>query len=252
MLLHTFSKVSATLRVVNPRTPVRFTRCIACQRRVAPSRRQKASAHVGCIGLESSQECSYAEGCLPEGRCTIHRMEREDLAAAATLLMRCFGFKGKLKLSDIEEFLEQLMDDHDDIAFLVTRLTNPHDESLLARGRRARVIGIAVIDFHGSSRQFLYSLQPPDNDPYISNMAVDPRFRRRGVALGLLVAAARLCEASGYERMFLHIQAGDSAAEALYLKAGFQICKMEPRSLVQRLQNTEPRKLLMQPLAIEM
>ena len=71
---------------------------------------------------------------------------------------------------------------------------------------------------------------------------------RRGVASGLLKAAAQLCQQSGYARMFLHIQAGDSAAEALYLKSGFQICKTEPRSLVQRLQSTEPRKLLVQSL----
>ena len=69
--------------------------------------------------------------------------------------------------------------------------------------------------------------------------------------MGLLVAAARLCRTGGYERMFLHIQAGDGAAEALYLKAGFEICKIEPRSLVQRLQNTEPRKLLMQTLSMQ-
>ncbi|KAK9868894.1 hypothetical protein WJX84_007733 [Apatococcus fuscideae] len=203
---------------------------------------------VACAGVETTELCSYAEGCLPEGHCSIHRMQHADLGGASTLLMRCFGQLGKLRLSDIEGLLAELLDEHEDIAFLVTRLTNPHDEALLPPGRESRVIGVAVIDFHGSSRQYLYSLQPPKDDPYISNMAVDPRFRRRGVASGLLAAASALCERQACNRIFLHIQAGASEAEALYLKAGFTVCKTEPPSLVQRLQGTEPRKLLMQPL----
>ena len=58
-------------------------------------------------------------------------------------------------------------------------------------------------------------------DAEILTLAIDPEFRRQGLALTLTEAAARLAETLGARSLFLEVAADNPAAIALYAGAGF-------------------------------
>ena len=62
---------------------------------------------------------------------------------------------------------------------------------------------------------------PPLGACYLSNMAVDPDFQRRGHARALLAAAVEEAQSQGFSVMSLHVDRGDPAATALYRSSGF-------------------------------
>jgi ribosomal protein S18 acetylase RimI-like enzyme len=64
---------------------------------------------------------------------------------------------------------------------------------------------------------------------YLSNVAVAPGARRRGAAAALVAAAERLAGRWGYGELFLHVDAGNDPARALYAKARYAEA---PRSLL--------------------
>ncbi len=58
-------------------------------------------------------------------------------------------------------------------------------------------------------------------EAYITNIAVLPGYRRRGIAEALLNAAARGAEERGCEFITLEVRVSNSPATALYEKCGF-------------------------------
>lgn len=52
------------------------------------------------------------------------------------------------------------------------------DPSLLPPGKPSRLVGVVSLSFSDSGREDFRSLAPPAQQPYLSNMAVDPKFRR--------------------------------------------------------------------------
>ena len=52
------------------------------------------------------------------------------------------------------------------------------DESPLPRGKPWRLVGAAGLSWHRDTREAFPTLQPPDEAGYLSNIAIDPRFRR--------------------------------------------------------------------------
>jgi ribosomal protein S18 acetylase RimI-like enzyme len=70
--------------------------------------------------------------------------------------------------------------------------------------------GYAVLLYRkGAKRARLYSI------------AVDPRFRRRGVGESLIAAAARSARARGADRLRLELRPSNASAMRLYERAGF-------------------------------
>lgn len=59
--------------------------------------------------------------------------------------------------------------------------------------------------------------------PVISNLAVHPAHRRRGVGRALLAAAEAFAAAHGAERVLLDVRADNEAAVALYATAGYRV-----------------------------
>jgi ribosomal-protein-alanine N-acetyltransferase len=57
---------------------------------------------------------------------------------------------------------------------------------------------------------------------HINNLAVDPRWRRRGVATSLLEAALERGRARGARCAFLEVRASNVGAQALYRRSGFE------------------------------
>lgn len=58
---------------------------------------------------------------------------------------------------------------------------------------------------------------------YISNLAVRPAYRRRGVALRMLTACEQIARDWGFSDLYLHVLETNEDARRLYQKAGYQI-----------------------------
>jgi hypothetical protein len=52
------------------------------------------------------------------------------------------------------------------------------DPALLPPGKSSRLVGVVSLSFSAAGREDFASLAPPAEQPYLSNMAVDPKFRR--------------------------------------------------------------------------
>lgn len=62
---------------------------------------------------------------------------------------------------------------------------------------------------------------------YLSNLAVEKDYRRQGVALQLLRACDRLALSWGYRDLYLHVLENNQPARQLYVKAGYQVSRIE-------------------------
>lgn len=56
------------------------------------------------------------------------------------------------------------------------------DLSQLQPGKSSMIVGLGVLSFNTATREQMPTLQPPDQAAYLSNIAVDPQFRRYGQA----------------------------------------------------------------------
>ena len=74
----------------------------------------------------------------------------------------------------------------------------------------AAVVGYAVVWFEGP-------------DSHILNIAVDPEFRRRGVAGRMLDELIRISGKRNCERMYLEVRKNNTPARDFYLGRGFRI-----------------------------
>lgn len=58
---------------------------------------------------------------------------------------------------------------------------------------------------------------------HINNVAIRPEFRRRGIAARLLAAVLREGRSQGARLAFLEVREGNTAAQGLYRRCGFQV-----------------------------
>lgn len=66
----------------------------------------------------------------------------------------------------------------------------------------------------------------PPKRAYLSNLAIDSTYRRRGVARQLLHTCENVALRWGFHRTYLHVMADNQAAQALYKQAGYQPCEV--------------------------
>ena len=71
---------------------------------------------------------------------------------------------------------------------------------------------------------------------YITNVSVEARYRRTGIASQLLVKCIQSSEQRGLERVELEVDSANAAAVDLYRKHGFAVCGVPGRTIVMRLQ----------------
>ncbi|MFZ5722417.1 MAG: ribosomal protein S18-alanine N-acetyltransferase [Pseudomonadota bacterium] len=96
----------------------------------------------------------------------------------------------------------------------------PWTEGMLRDCLRADYWNTVAVDHDGTVAGFVV-LSSGGGDAHVLNIAVDPRYRRRGIArrlLASLMEAARLREA---DQLFLEVRAGNEPALTLYRDLGF-------------------------------
>jgi ribosomal-protein-alanine N-acetyltransferase len=67
------------------------------------------------------------------------------------------------------------------------------------------------------------------DEAHIATIAVHPDFRRQGLGEQILLHALRSVQEEGARRAFLEVRAGNSAAQAMYKKYGFEITGVRRR-----------------------
>ncbi len=67
------------------------------------------------------------------------------------------------------------------------------------------------------------------DEAHITNLAVAPEFRGKGVGTALLQAATELAVASGLLRMTLEVRISNYVAQHLYFRMGFDAAGIRPR-----------------------
>ena len=72
---------------------------------------------------------------------------------------------------------------------------------------------------------------------HINNVAVDPRWRRRGIAGALIEAALEHGRVRGARRAFLEVRASNMAAQALYRRFGFVPAGVRKRYYAQPIED---------------
>ena len=66
------------------------------------------------------------------------------------------------------------------------------------------------------------------DEAHIATIAVHPDFRRRGIGEQVLLHALRAAQNEGAQRAFLEVRAGNTAAQAMYKKYGFEMAGVRP------------------------
>lgn len=111
---------------------------------------------------------------------------------------------------------------------------------------RSRIIATASLSLSAAGRERFSSLQPPDDQALLANIAVDPTFRRQGVASQLLYVCEALTRDAGLQSLYLHVRLADDGARALYAARGFvQVAK---DSVLVSLRGRMPRALMCKPV----
>ncbi|KAK9839526.1 hypothetical protein WJX81_007401 [Elliptochloris bilobata] len=128
-----------------------------------------------------------------------------------------------LSYSDVSKFLTSLLAVPPEKAQVLVARLAPTDTTLLPAGRTTRLVGTAGISIDPAEREFFgpFQVRPPDTSVYLSNMAVDARFRRQGIAQLLLAACEQAAAAAGRSNdICLIVNQANDAAQALYQQAG--------------------------------
>ncbi|MBE9034601.1 GNAT family N-acetyltransferase [aff. Roholtiella sp. LEGE 12411] len=63
--------------------------------------------------------------------------------------------------------------------------------------------------------------------PYLSNLAVHPKYRRHGVGSELLISCEKVSQDWGFQDLYLHVLENNYQARQLYFKLGYRVHKVE-------------------------
>ncbi len=115
---------------------------------------------------------------------------------------------------------------------LRTRINNPSSNYLCLVAtvankvsNRDEVVGTVELSLRSS---FSWLGQSCDqNYPYISNLAVAPAYRRKGVARKLLLCCEQTAITWGFNRIALHVLENNYQAQELYYNHGYQLHRLE-------------------------
>ncbi len=99
----------------------------------------------------------------------------------------------------------------------------PHHICLVAVDTTNNVVGTVEM-----GARFSNSWAPLGRSfPYLSNLAVCPKYRRHGVASGLLTQCEHISGEWGFQDLYLHVVENNHQARHLYFKQGYRVHKIE-------------------------
>jgi ribosomal protein S18 acetylase RimI-like enzyme len=102
-------------------------------------------------------------------------------------------------------------------------LTYPHDPFALADDWKHRAVMLVALS--GSDPVgYAGVMERPSLAAWVTDLAVAPSWRRRGVASALLDSVREWASQQGYRRVFLEMQSKNQAAIKLAQKHGFEFC----------------------------
>jgi ribosomal protein S18 acetylase RimI-like enzyme len=103
-------------------------------------------------------------------------------------------------------------------------LTYPHNPYALADEWTSRSVILVALSGKDPVGYAALNEMPSSSAAWVTDLAVAPRGRRRGIATALLDSAREWAEQRGYRRLFLEMQSKNQAAIRLAQKHGFEFC----------------------------
>jgi ribosomal protein S18 acetylase RimI-like enzyme len=108
--------------------------------------------------------------------------------------------------------------------------TSPYYACLVATGVNSEAIATLEVSMkdiptHDAMPWFNWQTS---SQPYISNFAVHPQWRRLGVGLKLLTAIEQKVRSWGFKNIYLHVANNNQAALNLYKHLGYQTYRVDP------------------------
>ncbi|KAK3268181.1 hypothetical protein CYMTET_23301 [Cymbomonas tetramitiformis] len=101
------------------------------------------------------------------------------------------------------------------------------DPSEICGRQREVVVGVVGLSLNSKTRVRFRSLNPPRDACYLSELAIDPLFRRRGFASTLLRACEEFTLQMGQDAIYLHVQKRKPYLFDFYKRAGYEIRKSD-------------------------
>lgn len=206
----------------------RYRSSIQVERRLAIARTRKDKACIAQWISYKADRISRTQVKTPVGLLSICPLQEEDERGASVLLTKSFADKDGRGFREIRSYVHEMLQSPPDGVMLVARL-QPSDPSQLPTGKSSVVAGLAVLSFNTATREQVPTLQPPDQAAYLSNIAVDPRYRRHGIASAILQKCELITIDARLRSLYLHARMSDSGAQTFYVKAGYLIADADTR-----------------------
>jgi len=155
-------------------------------------------------------------------------------------LSRSFAAATKASVGDVESYLGVMESAYPDGLVLVASVGDGEGASQLA--------GCVCLSFDESTRDdFPPPLVPDPGSAYLSNIAVAPKQRRKGVARALMAAAEEASRARGMAGVQLHVYLDNAGAIELYEDLGY--VELRKEGMLALLRGKGQRALLAKELS---
>ena len=179
---------------------------------------------------------------------TIRAALPKDIKSLAEVLTDSFHtHQGKkswfvplLKLGICEDLRTRLASESSHYLCLVASIPLRADSSYSGYGEE--IVGTAEVSVHSPFSWFKSS----EKYPYISNLAVQSCYRRKGVARNLLLCCEQTAHRWGFAEIALHVLENNYQAQQLYFRSGYQLKYIETG--VASLLFKHPRRFLLNKL----
>jgi len=160
---------------------------------------------------------------VKNGAVIIRQLAGRDVSAATELLAASFeDVLAKKSKIWVKKLLLQALEEVPDAACLVAHLAQGEEGAL-----EDPLVGMMTLSFTAGTREEEMTTRPPDDAPYLSNMAVDAAFRRRGIARVLMEAGEVLVSRLGKDDIWLHVLVSDEPTRVFYFNCGYEEIKRD-------------------------
>jgi len=174
----------------------------------------------------------------------IRAAKSEDVSYLAEILANSFHSRGGItgwfyplfRLGIYEDLRHRLQSS----SLRYVCLVGIYKDSRLAQQRDCVVVGTVEMALRATNPWQFYN---SSGYPYLSNLAVQSEYRRRGVARQLLLACEQIALNWGYQDLYLHVLENNHKARGLYSQLGYRLHQVDSNWACLLL--GKPRQLLL-------